>query len=584
MSNSFVGEYAIFDNGANNIPLNKLKINFNPIQTGSGDPSPTNVRPIIGFDRARVSVTKENIFDFHTLVRPKGNNSTPAYEFIENGIHMSYGGSTRYLAMRAPLILTQGVTYRVSCHIKINSLSDRVAIAFRRVISAIIAMSMSFYAVGEYDVEFEWTYDGDPVYLALFGNFNSGGPFDVEFYNISISPIEVNAINKPYFGKNYDILFEDNGIVYGGTLDVLSGELTITHRMIQFPGYYTLSGPSASYNSTYVYANGAIGALVIPNRIDDITSIICTHLKSTSRRLAGTGDVGVFQYHDGSSNVVRFAFPREEQFSTLENLNSWLEEQATNGTPFQICIPLKTPTVVKLSRQEVVSLFEFNQIVAKAYDTDNTTSNVLFPKYNDGEIDIEWQEAKYIDNNSSYTDLVTSEFEKSTKFMSYLETFLDMLSPSVNNLKSFNELFVLDNLIGDRLDVVGSLIGIGRELPIDDSNIPSILSDQTYRLVLKAKILKNHWDGTYEGLMKIMNYLFPGVPISIIDNQDMSYSIVIISTEIDDEIYSLITNGYIFPKPAGVRVNYLVYENVAFGWDSNTELIKGWDLGTWGDS
>lgn len=584
MSNSFIGEYAIFDNGANNIPLNKLKINFDPIQAGSGDPSPTNFRQIIGFDRARVSVTKENIFDFHTFVRPRYSDSVPAYEFIENGIHMSYGGSADYLAMRAPLILTLGVTYRISCHVKINSLSDQVVIALRRVIENTIAKSRRFAAVGEYDVEFDWTHSGSPVYLALFGNFANGGPFDVEFYNISISPVEVNAVNKQYFGKNYDILFEDNGVVYGGILDVLSGELTITYRIVQFPGSYSLSGPSAAYNSTYVYTSVELGALVIPNEIDDITNIVCTHLKSTSRRLADFAGVGVFQYHDGSSNAVRFAFPREEQFSTIENLNSWFDNQSAHNKPFQICIPLKTPTVVKLANQEVVSLFEFNQIVAKVYNTDDTIAKILFPEYNNGEIDIEWKEAKYIDNNSSYTDLVTSEFEKSTKFMSYLETFLDMISPSVNNLKSFNELFVLDNLIGDRLDVVGSLIGIGRELPIDDSNIPSILSDQTYRLVLKAKILKNHWDGTYEGLMNIINYLFPDVPISIVDNQDMSYNVIIISSDIDDEIYSLISNGYIFPKPAGVRVNYLVYENIAFGWDSDTELIKGWDLGTWGDN
>lgn len=41
------GAVASFDDGADDVPVSSLKVALEPIQTGSGDPSPSNVRPII---------------------------------------------------------------------------------------------------------------------------------------------------------------------------------------------------------------------------------------------------------------------------------------------------------------------------------------------------------------------------------------------------------------------------------------------------------------------------------------------------------------------------------------------------------
>ena len=40
-------------------------------------------------------------------------------------------------------------------------------------------------------------------------------------------------------------------------------------------------------------------------------------------------------------------------------------------------------------------------------------------------------------------------------------------------------------------------------------------------------------------------------------------------------------NGYILPKPSGVRVDYSIVDSSLFGWDSDTQLIKGWDKANW---
>lgn len=45
---------ASFSDGADEIPVRELQVAIEPVQSGIGDPSPTNVRPIIGWDKAQI--------------------------------------------------------------------------------------------------------------------------------------------------------------------------------------------------------------------------------------------------------------------------------------------------------------------------------------------------------------------------------------------------------------------------------------------------------------------------------------------------------------------------------------------------
>lgn len=188
------------------------------------------------------------------------------------------------------------------------------------------------------------------------------------------------------------------------------------------------------------------------------------------------------------------------------------------------------------------------------------------------------------DDSKKYLKLITSEYAKKPKYNAYVKAFLDMLSPVVDCYDSFNTLFILDTAVGDQLDKLGALIGIDRQLPTDDSRIPKSLPDDIYRMVIKAKMYKNHWDGTREGMDNIMKSFFPNLPYEIVDGQDMSITVTIIDPTVQDVFLGLIEGGFILPKPAGVRVSYVVQENAIFGWDSDTAFIDGWDKGQWANT
>ena len=57
------GQIITLENCGDNYPLNEFKIQFSPVQFGSGDPSSNNIRPIIGAQQAIITVCKKNLFD-----------------------------------------------------------------------------------------------------------------------------------------------------------------------------------------------------------------------------------------------------------------------------------------------------------------------------------------------------------------------------------------------------------------------------------------------------------------------------------------------------------------------------------------
>lgn len=185
------------------------------------------------------------------------------------------------------------------------------------------------------------------------------------------------------------------------------------------------------------------------------------------------------------------------------------------------------------------------------------------------------------DDNSKYLKLITSEYYESENFNKYVKAFLDMASPSVDNLNDFLILFNLDNAVGDQLDKLGSLVSLTRTLPLNISEIPPVLPDDLFRQVIRARIYSNHWDGTIQGLNQIIEILFPNSAFEVLDNQDMSVNIFMIDSSLSEAVTALLFNGYIIPKPAGVNVNWQIQDSALFGWDSDTAFIKGWDEGIW---
>lgn len=81
------------------------------------------------------------------------------------------------------------------------------------------------------------------------------------------------------------------------------------------------------------------------------------------------------------------------------------------------------------------------------------------------------------------------------------------------------------------------------------------LSSEMYRIVIKAKIIRNNSDATIESILDGLNFIFPMARfVELIDGENMSFSLRFDGALTPLEQYVL-TSGKIMPKPQGVRFN-----------------------------
>ena len=64
------GSVISIDDGKLNEPLKACTVDINPVQSGSGTPSPSNIRPISGWTEANITVAGKNLYDeTQTLIK-----------------------------------------------------------------------------------------------------------------------------------------------------------------------------------------------------------------------------------------------------------------------------------------------------------------------------------------------------------------------------------------------------------------------------------------------------------------------------------------------------------------------------------
>lgn len=215
---------------------------------------------------------------------------------------------------------------------------------------------------------------------------------------------------------------------------------------------------------------------------------------------------------------------------------------------------------------------------------------------------------------SDYVSLITSEHAGAPRFVAIVSLLAQAMVDAQNALLGMPGLYDLDSAVGVQLDAVGLWVGISRNVavplagvyfafdtpglgfdqgvwfgPFDPTTGVVSLDDDTYRLLLRAKIGANHWDGTLAQSAAILADIFattsPGTLIFIQDNMDMTMTIGIAGTIPSALFLALLSGGYLPIKPAGVGIVDYDVTSVdgapLFGWGVDTPYIAGWGTGAW---
>lgn len=180
-----------------------------------------------------------------------------------------------------------------------------------------------------------------------------------------------------------------------------------------------------------------------------------------------------------------------------------------------------------------------------------------------------------------YLNLVTSEYKMAPNFNANLASSIQLFVDVMNCNGTMTEAFDLDYAAGVQLDILGSIAGVSRTVSFQPSGgVSPILDDTTYRLVIKATIANNQWQGTQDELYVIWKQLFSSGTIVIFDNQNMTCTITLTGV-FSSIIQDLIVNGYIIPRPEAVEYVFVFGTLPFFGYDENNAFIAGYDTGHW---
>ena len=250
---------ASFSDGAENCPVEDLTVEINPVQSGSGDPSPSNVRPITGWTGMNVYRTGKNLLKYpysetthttNTLVMTDNGDGT----ITANGTP----SATTYFNFHTaavPIFLKAGA-YKIPATGNSN-------IQFNWYYSDATALSTG-------DVERTFTLTQDS-YVYCFLRFSSG----VQFSNVTINPMlllatETNLTYEP-FGTTYltdwginqwDEEWEVGGIDSSGATASADNRIRSTNYIPVLPNTsYYFKSPSGVYVWAYDANNNYIGRM-----------------------------------------------------------------------------------------------------------------------------------------------------------------------------------------------------------------------------------------------------------------------------------------------------------------------------------
>ena len=305
-------------------------------QAGSGDPSPSNIRPIIGCDAVKLNHAGKNLL-----------NNVRYYDNTHTDIRAQYD---------SPLLLKAGVTYTLSTNFQADGLFFVDATGN----GSLEAQYLLNYQYQTSELEYTPTRDIECLFVAIF---NSGVP------NGTTIQLEVGSAtaHEPHQGKTHTVQFDHT--VCGGRFEWLTGKGLIEWKAMRLLGKWV--------TSSMKYVPGYVGAWMGDILNDDLSegqeTILCSHL--IGRVVYDWSRDGVYVYA-GNTIGIQFSGASIPGYTDTGNAdqNAGLVSAYLDANDVWVAWKLATPIEIQLTPH-----------IISAADPEQT--NTL---YGDGVIEVEY--------------------------------------------------------------------------------------------------------------------------------------------------------------------------------------------------
>ena len=324
------GSIATFDDGAGDVPLISCVADFMATQA-SGTPTPSSPIPIVGVDKVNVIRTGKNLLNVGT------QEVTGTYKAIE---------------LDAPI---PAGTYILSANI--SSTYTTVAARFRKAdASALVAVTLSPASPNRSSVSVTLP---EPAYYIYLYSANGQSGYTATWTDVQLEEGSTATTYEPYNGTT--ALINLGGTYYGGSVDAVTGKITLTHKIAQITAVGDKNGTwdgekgafwyCTTYQSNWLneWDNSAVNNGI---KVDQFS------LQVNVTNNTNTNAMAVF-----TSKIIRWV-DTNRMTITKEDYNAYL---ASN--PITILYPLATPIVVYASNTaEIPTIVGDNQVYANTGD------------------------------------------------------------------------------------------------------------------------------------------------------------------------------------------------------------------------
>ena len=308
------------------LPAVSLVADIDAVQSGSGDPSPDNVRPISGHTAVTVTRCGKNLID-------------DSKTYVANATAVYVGAESNAYTVDLP-----AGTYTIS----VNFSGEHYGMYYREKNDG---ANRTMWSSGNASpTEKTFTIEEDGTFrFWVYRSTNAGGVDPTKINHVQIELGSATAY-EPYNGNTYTIQLGQT--VYGGSLDVTNGVLTVDRAIITYNGTESMqtNGQTANTSRFYIAVSGKANGTtnLISNRFSaEITT-------DTIGRVSGRA----------SSNGIEFFLPASVP-QTIQGAKDWF-----TANPTQICYELATPQTVQLSPTTVQMLLGNNTIWSDSGDTE----------------------------------------------------------------------------------------------------------------------------------------------------------------------------------------------------------------------
>ena len=337
--------------------LDSCVVALSPKQSGSGTPSPSNIRPITGHSSVEVTNVGKNKLPM-TVSRIKSINTSGTW----SGNVYTYRGVVFTILTDSDnnvIGIKANRTESSSNHadFRIYDFATTSAMIMNGVPSGgasstyYMQMSGTSYMTTGSDVSIPSGVSG-LIYIRINSGYSAS---NLIFYPMIRLATDTDANFEPYQEQNITVSLGNT--YYGGTLDFVSGVLTVTHAFVEYDGSNDEDWTNGSVRTGSEKRKRVTAPTGIkkPSQNTDVINAISNMYSVVSASNTYDKTQGI------ACDISGYFFIYDSNYNT-EDLATWKSFLANN--PLQVAYELATPLIIQLSPSQINTLVGQNNISA----------------------------------------------------------------------------------------------------------------------------------------------------------------------------------------------------------------------------